>query len=168
MSTKPDNITRLRETIARLNLEREAITDAPLSRGEVKARVADWRVEGKARGDAFLKHWVRESAAGAQLRDIFTLKADGHGNVDATGLMFALADPLALDAALSVIVDREIGEGPDAAGRAARLAEIDAELLRLGHKEEDIIEAAEAAGTPIDRRANADPTVVLRLRPEAL
>ena len=55
----------------------------------------------------------------------------------------------------------------DADGRASRRAELENQLLAEEIEEETMIEAAEAAGIAIQRRANVDPRAVLGLGPSA-
>jgi hypothetical protein len=52
--------------------------------------------------------------------------------------------------------------GVTAENRAARLAQLDAELAELERKEESAIRKLEAQGLDVDRRGDADPAVVLR------
>ena len=68
--------------------------------------------------------------------------------------------------ALAEVLCRHI-TGPDhpgAAVRAERLVQIARKMLDLEVAEEGLIEASEATGSPLARRADADPRAVLGMR----
>jgi hypothetical protein len=58
---------------------------------------------------------------------------------------------------------KEHPPGLPALERAAKLRELDAEILRLEHEEEATIREAEGAGLELDRRADASPAAVLHV-----
>ena len=83
------------------------------------------------------------------------------GPADLGPLLVALLGVDTVAAALAAHTDA-VPAVPDAAARAARLAEIEAELFRLECEEEAAIEASEATDAePIRRRVDADPRAVL-------
>lgn len=89
----------------------------------------------------------------------FRLAALGPSDIGAVLVAVVGAEPVA--AAMLAHLDA-VPSVPDAAGRAARLAEIDRELFWLECEEEAAIEASEATDAePIRRRVDADPRAVL-------
>jgi hypothetical protein len=83
---------------------------------------------------------------------------------DAVGLIaFLCRDQLraAVESEIAELADDE--HALDPAARQERERAIEAQILETEHIEEAIIEAAEAEGTAIKRRDDADPRAVLHL-----
>jgi hypothetical protein len=59
----------------------------------------------------------------------------------------------------------EVAGGITAADRARRIAELERQLFQLEHGEEQLIEAALAAGLEVHRRPHASPYALLGIEP---
>ncbi|QVL46759.1 MAG: hypothetical protein KFB96_13390 [Thiocapsa sp.] len=140
------NIDLIRASIAALQDEREAIEKSFPSWDETAAALAADVGRMSESG--------RRALSPAQLR-----RGRMHGRgVDAL-LLAAAFDPAGLTERLLRVARAEFPEnGISAADRRRRLAEIDAELFALEIEEERQIRAA---ATPIVRRGDAHPAVVL-------
>lgn len=153
------------QRIALLN-EAHEIEAQPRSRGEVELFVRQWAADRAQAGAARLAHHVANLAAGHDLRGV--LKAQGQTTT--TGVAVDLSDMLAgligAEGLAEVLLRAlpEVPEGLDTKARAERLARIAADLDKIEREEERLICRAEAVGTPIWRRADARPEVVLALR----
>ena len=153
--------------------ERREIEGAPLPADEAERHVGAY-VERLAR------RWQREvplhlftapadDTRRGQLFDSavplrFASVAGGAVDLAPVAHMLAAVAPELLRGALLEAVGRSYGKSPPglpAAERAAALAEIDRELREVELGEERLIRALEAEGLEIDRRADANPALVL-------
>lgn len=148
-------IESIRRRIADLNQQRTLLRGLPVSFDVAAARADVWVDQREARGQ---QH--------APTADRFTWAA-GYGDGpeylrDDAAMIFAYLGPLVKEAIrgkLAEIYKQAPGISEDE--RAEKLDFLDRELLDAELTEESIIRAAEQAGFPIHRRANADPRVVL-------
>lgn len=158
MATKP-SIAQLRARIAELQAERATLRASGDSHAEVCAGIDEFCQNAAARGDQSLGYAVMSGT----LAEGLTVKPGPGGVIDLAPVLASLMGADAMAAALQRHV-RLMADGPNAADRAARLAEISAELDRLERDEETQIEASEATGAPIARRADARAEIVLGVR----
>lgn len=156
-------VAAIRAQIRDLQSRRVEIEGAPISRAE-RAELLRQHFDGLAsQHQRALRHQLSLfghgeigrpfSVAGGPTLDLAPMLAAVLG---ADALLTALAPHLAA-----------LPEGIGATEKAQQLAELDAELLRLAHAEQDVIDAAEAVGEPVAYRADADPAIVLRIRSSA-
>ena len=151
-----DQIEGFRDQIATLRVERRKVERALPDRRQALAAIERWqreaqaRIEGQVDTASLLRPADGRPAIGARV-DLS----------QAAAAMAAreLAD-LHRDAVEAAFVAAG-NDGLDTEARAAKIASIDAEILAAGKGEEAAIRAAEVAGTPILRRADADPRIVL-------
>ena len=155
---KPTDIIRLRSRIAALQSEREALVVAGPNAAERAALVRDYCKHAGSAANVGIAYAFATGDLGPALK----VRADPSGTLDLAPLLAAVLGPDALAEALCRHIADD--DGPDAATRSARLVSIDTELDKLHNTEEDLVEASEAAGSPIPRRADAPPAVVLRVR----
>lgn len=158
MATKP-SIAQLRPRIAELQSELAALQASGASHAEVCAGIDAFCRGAAARGDQTLGYAVISGTLGEGL----TIRPGPGGVVDLAPVLASVLGADGLATALQRHV-RLMEDGPSVAERAARLAEISAELDRHERDEETLIEASEATATPIARRADARPEIVLGVR----
>lgn len=106
---------------------------------------------------------LRRLVTGGHFSDLFVVKVSPGGRLDLLPILAALLGP---DEIMAVL-ERHIATLPPsvpAAERAAMTAEIADELHELEEREEAEICRLEERGERPDRRADADPSVVLRMR----
>jgi hypothetical protein len=150
IGTTRTELDTIRDRIAELKVEAQAIESAPLSLDEA---VAD------------LELWLDHMADHRQMNVGMHLSPYGRAiwpKLDVEELFVTLR-PMIRAVRLEAI-QREISgrlPGLPQEERAARLKEIDQQLLALEMSEEAMIEEAEAAGIRIARRVDADPRAVL-------
>jgi hypothetical protein len=159
---KKTPVEALRARLVALAAEDKALERQPFGRPDVVAAIASRAayLAGEWRGRVDLA--LARLAAGQSAAEAvgLLLHPEKSGAVDAVavlGLVGVDAIVNALQARLSDIVP----EGPDSEARAARRAEIAAEREQVAREEERLIRASERAGTPILRRPDAPPWVVL-------
>ncbi|MEZ5590150.1 MAG: hypothetical protein R3F53_05375 [Gammaproteobacteria bacterium] len=158
-------ISTLREKIAALHAERDALPDQPLDIDSIRTQLA----ANIAGNRSFFEQSFNTSqlfyplAAGAILKlptgpingperpqeALWSLACWVHGETLIDPLMTLVEQRLPKDAGIS------LNE------RNKRLKKIESELLRLEREEEKLICELEAAGDEIIRRADADPAIVL-------
>lgn len=169
--------TAIEKRIADLRAQRIALlneaseTEAQQrSRNEVATYVRKWAAERAEAGTKRLALHVANLATGQDLRDVLKPR----GQTTTIGVAVDLSDLLAgligAEGLAGVLLRAlpEVPEGLDAKPRQERLARIAADLDKLEREEERLIVKAEAVGTPIWRRADARPEIVLALQePEA-
>lgn len=154
---KPTDIYRLRARIAALQAEHEALALTGPNAAERADLVASYCQRAGASAHAGLAFAIATGDLGPALM----LRANQAGVADAGPLFAAILGADALAAALCKYITPD--DGPDAATRAARMVAIDAELDRLEREEEAAVVRSELAGTPIARRADARPEIVLEV-----
>lgn len=155
MATKPQTVAMLRARIA--VLQSDPIRNAGPSRAERVADIESFCRGAAAAGDQRMSLHV---AMGNSAEVFMARDRTPDGAVNVAAMLAALLGPDALAAILCRHLP-EGGEGPTAAERAERILELDRELFEAECAEERLIEASEAAGVPIARRADADPRAVL-------
>ena len=151
-------IADIQAQIAALQAEAAALENSGPSRAERRAAVEGYAHSVAAVGEQRLQYGVESG----DWQSAFSLQASHAGAVDVAPLLAALLGHKAFAAALGKFAD-QTADGPAAAERAARVAEISNELDRLETKEEAEIVRSEAAGSPIPRRGNARPEILLAL-----
>ncbi|HJW56899.1 MAG TPA: hypothetical protein VJ577_16655 [Burkholderiaceae bacterium] len=160
--TLKEKILDLRDRIAAIKAEREAIEAQRRSRKEVGAYVDDAVSHWSAEADAIVKTNMTRAAAGYPA-EFMTVHVRGM-SVD-LGPLFVLlvgADTVrkAINKGLATVPE---GHGPLV--RTRRLSELSDDLHQAQIDEENLIREAEQAGEEIDYRADADPAYTLTWRP---
>ncbi|MFW5453525.1 hypothetical protein [Thioalkalivibrio sulfidiphilus] len=160
-------VEEVRRQIAETRREREALAVAPLTRGEVAARVDAW-LDSEARRARLDLVAGDFSAPGRGPGHPFRVpvRAGEQRSADLGPVLAALFS----DQVKAAILDA-LPADADAipmADRPGRLAELDARVRELEAEEERLIEEAEAAGVEITRRPDASPEAILAVEwPEA-
>lgn len=144
-----------RARIASLTEERETLKRYKLNPAEACAAVE--RALARA-AESFRGAKLRAALSDAATSGAFSLNVAA---LDVVGLLASVLGPEKLAEALTRDVSAEVDDGPTSASRAERLAEIGAELRRLGIEEERWIRERELLGDFIPRRADADSSIVL-------
>ena len=151
-----DQVELFRDQIAGLRLQRRRVERDLPDRARIMAAISRWEKEAEARLDAQVN-------VASLLRP-----ADGRpsmaGRIDLAEAAAAVAARELADRHRDAVEHAFAKAGADGLtpeARAARLAQIDAQILDAGKSEEIAIRAAEAEGAPILRRADADPRIVL-------
>jgi len=150
------DLATLRESIAAMQAERDALASAGPSRAETVAAVDAWAAQAAAQAASKLNYAVKSSDITAALE----VRARPDGVVQLGPLLAALMGPEVLAAALRRFID-DIPQGLPLADRRARIAELDAQILEAEMSEERAVEALEALGETVLRRADADPRAIL-------
>ena len=161
MATKPQTLAMLRARIA--VLQADPIRSAGPSRAERVADIESFCRGAAAAGDQRMSLHV---AMGNSAEFFMARDRTPDGTVNVAAMLAALLGPDALAAILCRHL-HEGGEGPTAAERAERILGLDRELFESECAEERLIEASEAAGVPIARRADADPRAVLGMHEQS-
>lgn len=158
---------RITAAIQAKRAERQHVENALLPRAEAQENVQRFVRSRAERWDRPLNGLARPG--GGLLGLVLPDPRTGQGFEHQAEALLCAVIPDAIEAELTRRLDELYatadGEGLPAAERPVRLAELDAEIRELEEKREDLIERAEAAGIAIDRRADADPSVVLGLPP---
>lgn len=164
MSSATSSIAEIREMIAALKAEREAIRAAPVPLSEAGALI-----------DTMLDRWAHASQFGGAERITAAAMCGQAPNIELHSPRSTLADTLAL---LSPLLHRHLREaliselearyaesppGLPAGERQRRLAELDSEIVRLEVLEEEAISVAAAGGLDVARRPDASPAALLGL-----
>lgn len=159
-------IESVRASLGAVNDRQEKLDAIPRSRSYISAALAK-HVQSAADGYAkSLPSTLRQIESLRGSPDVFATLFAVAGHSTSVNLAGVFATVLGVEAtcrALAPVIEA-LPEGITDEERAARVAEIRTELVRLGHIEEDLIEASEEAGTPIARRGDALPEVVLRAK----
>lgn len=151
----------LRDQIADLQVQRDDVEAAPLTRDEASARFD--HILARIQDDPITGNGPAGLAGGSFNEDELLRWLAAPGFLCET---FATE----IKAGLLRRFDAEVGDaksGIAAAERRARLADLDAEIFRFEQVEEELIEALEAAGGDIARRPDADARAALGLGIEA-
>jgi hypothetical protein len=162
MSSATASITEIRETIATLKAEREAVRSAPVPLTEALPQI-----------DKMLAYWAHDGQSGGVGRIAVAAMQGQLPNVELHSPRATVADTLALlvpllqthlrDAFFAEL-EAHYAESPPglpADERRRRLAELDAEIARLEVLEEEAIQAAASGGLEIARRPDASPAALL-------
>ena len=159
MKTTTTDLAAMRGRITKLKTELQALRatarDQAQARAQISALVADL--------GAPITQRLRYAVQSGEMSEVFVVRPRPDGVVDVGPLLAALLGPDVLAAALLRYAD-ELPPAADNAKRAARLADITAELDALEEAEEIDVERLGAQGIQADRRADARPEIVLKLR----
>lgn len=150
-------LNSLRQRIAALQEEREALRRRPRTREEALAAVEDW-IETNT------DHYTVESPLRYAEPTLHFQLGDDTERTDLHRLLATLFPDRVRQYAAAQI-DLALAEAEPISQEAAdrRREEIDAEVLALERQEEALIEQLEDGGEPVARRAEADPRAVLGL-----
>lgn len=154
-------VAEVRNQIEATKQRRAELDAMPQSRSEQHAAVRAWCDRTAADPARLLAARVRSVAHGQPLDGALVVRSIAPGApIDVAPLLAALLGPETLAQHLVRFLEGA-PEGVSAEQRAARHAEINAELFALELAEERLIENSEAEGAPIARRGDADPRAVL-------
>ncbi|MEG2280217.1 MAG: hypothetical protein RSB86_11185 [Comamonas sp.] len=167
-------INKLREEIQQVNEELKWLEDSPITKEEFKARVVEWvRVETNNAEDvdrrlAYLRHPDASAHRSAMLEISTRAHVPGGTHPTIAPVDFSIAPQLAwlfgdqIKQTLLAKVDAmDYVPGLPLAERPARRKQLEQNRRVLEEKEEALICESEEANTPVHRRADADPAVVL-------
>lgn len=155
-------IDALRARIRALEAERDELSHQRRSRSEVAAlitaRVEEWgAVAGKQ-----LRRDLRQLAAGEYVHLLHApANETAYGSASMGPHLVGLLGRERVVQYLCQHLDDEVAEGLSANARAARVTEIGEKLFALEEQEEALIEESELGDTPVLRRADANPAVIL-------
>lgn len=152
-------VAQIRTQIERLKAEREPLAQVTCNQPEAKAAIESWAAECVAEGEARFRRAVERIGRTGTV-DARPFMVDPDRPTDLAPLLAAVVGGPALAAALIAHLGA-VHDGLDSEGRARRLAEIDRALDAAEREEERLICESEAAGTPIRRRADVRPEIVL-------
>lgn len=155
----PDQLQKLRDERAPLRAQLAELESNDRGVVEATADIVRYCNEAAAERHASITHYCQHG----MLDEVFKLHPDPAGRVNVAPLLAALVGPAELASMLGRFVEHlpEI----DQKARAAKLARVRAKLAELEEAEELAVLALEAAGLQPIRRADADPAVVLKVRP---
>jgi hypothetical protein len=172
-------VEALREQLGQLRADLRDVQAAPVPSGTVKQRVRDQVTALAERGCPNVGHAVEIGAAVAFPAPVVRADLFGHAAAEGAPRLVGFAqaahvDPVALVAwlfpdRLAERLEAEVDALADDSAaltdeeRAAREAELRAQLLELERAEEVLVELAERDGTQVARRPDADPRAVLHL-----
>ncbi|WHZ11755.1 MAG: hypothetical protein OJF60_002194 [Burkholderiaceae bacterium] len=142
-----DQVASLRQQIAGLQTARRAVLDQKRSREQVTA-LFDQLIDAR-----------HAEAIAAATREL--LKAAAGQPVVLDPILAIAQGSDAAKAAMRAHLDAVVPEGMTPAARAARIVEIDAALNDLETKEEALICESELTASPIMRRSDARPEIIL-------
>jgi hypothetical protein len=167
-----DELDVLRASIVEKRQEIETLRRAPIPVGEALKAFDTWAANRAEDAITRLRpeHLVDPAHPAGELRlPDFSARVEGefHRADDrADDLLFALIMATAMPAVRSIVEERleQATAGRPTltrTERVERIAEAEAELLALELSEEATVRSLEAAGLPVERRADADPRAVL-------
>lgn len=167
MSMAKQTILSVRTEIAAVNVKLAANAQAPRDPAIVAAALRTTVSTAAARfSESISAEFRSASLHGYSLADALMFRTGTRHGAPAVDMAGALGAILGVDTVCSLMQPYIDALAPGIASeqRASTHAELTAELHRLEHVEEDLIEASEAAGMPIARRGSASPCVVLRVK----
>lgn len=161
MTVTAQQIEALRAQIADARAELAILDGQPVSRADVADRVAAVARDLDSRAARWARIVQLRIAAGDSPTGSLSVQGDQQA------LLMLLVSALGSDAIVSAVlrgIEANVSPGlaPDA--WRARRAELLAELDRLEFDEEGLIEASEAEGAPVARRADARAEIILAPR----
>ena len=151
-------VEQLRTRIADL-ASRKAELEQAANREEVTAQVRRLAEEYAADGHLLLRVGAVQQLSLGRRPDLRARITPAN----LLDLLVAFIGPERFAEVLLSHVEMPADDLPDAAGRAARMADIDKQMLALEIEEERQVLASEATANPIPRRPDARPAVVLGL-----
>lgn len=164
---KANPIESVRAKIAACEAEFTSLENQPRSRSDVREAVvecvAGFAAEAQARADRALRQIANGQSSRAAISAVFGRcgpATTGERAVDGV----ALVGFLGADTAVSVLLrrlDDVVPEGMSDETRVQRKAELAEERERLERAEEALIVESETSGTPLTRRADCRPEIVL-------
>jgi hypothetical protein len=155
MSPDPDALMPIRGLISAIQAQRRELEAAGPSRDEL-IREADALV------DHLEAEGRRRLLASLQTQPANPFRVAGLGNgVDIGPLLVGLLGATVKEALRALLM--ELPEGLPPMEKAERLLTLHNEQLALEKREEALVRELEAAGQPVQRRADASPAVVLGL-----
>lgn len=145
---------------------RDTIEGAALTADEAKAQINDWIERQRHEFDSSAATLVAQAMSPDRKIDFspFSFIHTPGMERDLTPMFAGLFGEQMREAMFERIDQRAPENALSAEDRAVKLAEVDAELDKLGRDEEAAIAGLEAAGETIHRRPDADPALILDTR----
>lgn len=157
---KTQTLAQIRTRIPVLQAAIAAERAAPMSRAEACAEIERRVAAHATAGEGRLRYHVKSVCHGGDLADALRVRTTPDGRIDLFPLLASVMGADALTATLCSYLPAS-DDGLTLADRAVRIREIEAELLQAEIDEEAAIEAIEATGASVDRRADAASRAVL-------
>lgn len=161
---RTQTLAQLRAHIPVLQAALAAERTAPMSRAETCAAIERQVAAHATVGEGRLRYHVVGVGHGGDLGDALRVRAAPDGHIDLLPMLVSILGADALTVTLCSYLPAD-DDGSTVADRAARIREIEAELFEVECAEEAAIEAIEATGASVDRRADASPLAVLGMHP---
>ncbi len=161
LASAGDSVEGVREAIRQLEAERQAVQSAPVPLAEAVEAVEQTidRLCGAAQYDT-----ADSVLFAAQRGQPVGIDVHSHMGANFGFLVQCLRAPLRAALVVKLEEDyRDLQPGLPADARAEKLAQLDRELLELGHQEEALITELAGLGIEVSRRGDADPRAVLGL-----
>jgi hypothetical protein len=153
------SVPQIRGQIEKLKAEREPLARVTCNQPEARAAIEAWAAARVADGEARFRRSVERIGRTGQV-DGRPFIVEPDRPTDLAPLLAAVVGGPALAAALIAHLE-SVHDGLDTEGRARRIAEIDRALDAAEREEERLICESESTGTPIRRRADCRPEIVL-------
>lgn len=160
--TQIDNLDALRQRVADLKADAEALAGSGRAHSETRAALRQRLDVLHSTGARRLQHIVAATAADGRAPGGEFEVLTGHGAADLGPLLLALFGVPDIMKRLDRYV-AALPDGPTSAARAERSRELAAQLLDAELGEEREVCRLEALGVPVQRRGDADPRAVLWL-----
>jgi hypothetical protein len=157
-----NEVNDIRDRIEALKTERREVWAQARSRDEVRQWVHDQVARWESESEIQLRRDLRCLAAGH--RNVKLLEGEViAGEVSLARALVGLLGSEVVERALLRRLE-DVPQGLDSDARNQRLFDIDEELTALEVREEVLIEQSEEMGTPIMRRGDARPEIVIGAR----
>lgn len=162
-------LTEIRAKIAELTEQRNAVSLDRKSRAESIKTAREFIEIHATNGREIIEDFANQAQYANARGDVipFSISAD-QVRVSAQSLLCFLNKDRLLEE-LEKAVERSVpADRPGLAEAAIERDKLDKEIRALGVREESVIRTLEAAGLAVNRRADADPAIVLSDNPEKI
>lgn len=157
---RPQDLAGLRAAMGPVLAERQTLQAEARDQPQAQAEIGAYCTSAAAEIQGRLTYIM---SSGEGLPDALAVRARADGRIDLAPLLVALFGEATIAAALAKFAN-DLPASIDRAARAARLAEIAAELDALEDAEEVEVCRLEGLGLSPGRRGDARPSIVLRKR----
>lgn len=137
-----------------------AVERVDANAAEARANAAAYVARSVASGQELTRTASRLAAKG-DIAEAFRLPTR-FDRVDLGPILALALGQKAFEKIISASIEEFAPDGPDAAARAAKIAELKQQLHALEVEEENLVTASESTRYPVLRRPDADPAVVLK------
>lgn len=165
MNNTPDrdysaDVAAVRVEIAEISASIAAVERVGANLAEAQSRAAAFAAAAHAKGAELIRRAGQAAAAGRDIGEVFRAHTQWD-RVDLAPWLAVLMGPDTFAELIGANVGDYAKPGPNAAARAAEVAELKRLLLDAERREEALIVESEATRSPILRRADARPEIVL-------